>query len=106
MLAGIQSLSPVEACLIAVSGLIVVFIMLGILALLIMVISKGVGMIDASRKTEPAPKKAAAPKPAAPAAPAAPVQDQDELVAVLMAAIAAESDSSPDSFRITSIQSR
>lgn len=98
------------ALLVAASGLVVVFMMLGILAIIIMVISKVVNAISGKpaavpAKKSPAPAPAASPA-AAPAAPVQPAQDQDELVAVLMAAIAAESDSSPDSFRITNIQAR
>lgn len=97
-----------RAFMVAGCGLVIVFMMLAILALVIMLISKVVNAIDSGRKAAAAP--AAAPKkaapPAAPAAPAAPAQDQDELVAVLMAAIAEDSNTSPDAFRITNIQAR
>lgn len=91
------------ALMVALSGIVVVFLMLAVLFLLITVISKVVGGME-GKKADPAPAQKAAPA-AAPVA-AAPAQDEDELVAVLMAAIAAESDSSPDSFRITSVESR
>lgn len=102
----LEELGAGRAIMVAICGIVVVFIVLAALALIIMLISKGVNLIDsrAAAKAPAAPaQKAAAP---AAVAPAAPAQDQDELVAVLMAAIAAETDSSPDSFRITNIQSR
>ena len=81
-----------QALLIALCGLIVVFMMLGILALVIMVISKVVAAIDSKQKPAAAPAKKAAPVPAPKpaAAPAAPAQDEGELVAVMMAAVAEE----------------
>ena len=78
-----------EALLVAVCGLVVVFMMLAILALVIIVISKIVNSVEgkaAASASAAAPK--AAPKPAAPAAPAAPAVDEGELVAVMMAAVA------------------
>ena len=77
-----------QALLIALCGLIVVFMMLGILALVIMVISKVVTAIDSKQK--PA---------------AAPAQDEGELVAVMMAAVAEESGMPLGSFQITNIAS-
>jgi len=89
------------ALLVSVCGLIVVFMMLALLSLIIMLTSKLVNAVEGKAKTTaPVASKPAA----APTAPVQPAQDQDELVAVLMAAIASESDSSPDSFRITNIQ--
>jgi len=92
------------ALLVSVCGLIVVFMMLALLSLIIMLTSKLVNAVEGKAKTTaPVASKPAAAS-AAPTAPVQPAQDQDELVAVLMAAIASESDSSPDSFRITNIQ--
>ena len=85
-----------EALLVAVSGLLVVFVMLAMLMAVILVISKIVGAIEGKGKAPaaPAPKSAApAAKPAA--APAAPAVDEGELVAVMMAAVAEESGMSP-----------
>ena len=90
-----------RALLVALSGLVVVFMMLAILAIVIMVISKLVNSLDASGKATQVP----APAKAAPAPAAAPVAaaDDGELVAVMMAAVAEESGMSPDSFRITNV---
>ena len=93
-----------EALLVAVSGLLIVFVMLAMLMAVILVISKIVAAIEGKGKAPaaPAPKSAApAAKPAA--APAAPAVDEGELVAVMMAAIAEESGMAPNSFRITNI---
>ena len=79
-----------EALLVAVSGLVVVFVMLAMLMVVILVVSKVVAAIEGNKKPAAVPAKApAAPKPAA--APAAPAQDEGELVAVMMAAVAEES---------------
>ena len=78
-----------EALLVAVSGLLIVFVMLAMLMAVILVISKIVAAIEGKGKAPaaPAPKSAApAAKPAA--APAAPAVDEGELVAVMMAAVA------------------
>ena len=94
-----------EALLTAVCGLLVVFMMLAMLMVVIYVISWVVRQIDSKRKPAAAPAKAA-PKPAAPkpaAAPAAPAQDESELVAVMMAAVAEESGMPMGSFQITNI---
>ena len=92
------SLSVGDALMVAVCGLLVVFMMLAILAVVIMVISKVVGSMEGKGKAAPAPAKkaAAAPKPAA--APAAPAVDEGELVAVMMAAVAEESGMPMGSF--------
>lgn len=90
--------------MVALSGLAMVFLVLGCLALLIVINAKVVDAIQGSKTPTAAPAPKAAP--AAAAAPAAPVQDEEELVAVLMAAIAAETESDPGSFRITNIQAR
>ena len=97
------SLSVGDALMVAVCGLLVVFMMLAILAVVIMVISKVVGSMEGKGKAAPAPAKkaAAAPKPAA--APAAPAVDEGELVAVMMAAVAEESGMPMGSFQITNI---
>ena len=100
-----EPLTIPEALLTAVCGLLVVFMMLAILMVVIIVISKVVASIDAKKKpvAAPAKKAAPAPKPAAPAAPAAPAQDEGELVAVMMAAVAEESGMPMGSFQITNI---
>ena len=88
------------ALMIAVCGLVVVFLVLAVLALMIMIISKVVGFIEKNLKPAAAP----APKAAAPAA-AAPqkVEDDAELIAVITAAVAAELGTTPDQTRLTSI---
>ena len=90
-----EPLSVPEALMVAVCGLLVVFLMLAILMLVIMVISKIVNAIE-GKSAAPAPQKKAAP-------PAAPAVDEGELVAVMMAAVAEESGMAPNSFRITNI---
>ena len=97
-----EPLSVPEALMVAVCGLLVVFLMLAILMLVIMVISKIVNAIE-GKSAAPAPQKKAAPAPAPAAAPAAPAVDEGELVAVMMAAVAEESGMAPNSFRITNI---
>ena len=100
-----EPLTIPEALLTAVCGLLVVFMMLAMLMVVIYVISWVVQQIDSKRKPAAAPAKAA-PKPAAPkpaAAPAAPAQDESELVAVMMAAVAEESGMPMGSFQITNI---
>lgn len=92
-----------QALMVALSGLAMVFLVLGCLALLIMLNAKVAQFFQDKQKPAAAPAPKAAP---APAAPAAPVQDEEELVAVLMAAIAAETECDPGSFRITSVQAR
>ena len=78
-----------EALMVAVCGMVVVFMMLAILALVIIVISKIVGSVEGKAAAAvPAPKKAA-PAPAPAPKPAAPAVDEGELVAVMMAAVAA-----------------
>ena len=93
-----------EALLVAVCGMVVVFMMLAILALVIIIISKIVNSVESKAVHAAAPAKSAAPAPAPkPAAPAAPAVDEGELVAVMMAAVAEESGMNPNSFRITNI---
>ena len=98
-----SAMAPTEAIMVAVCGLVVVFLMLAILALVIRINSKLVSLLEGKKETAaPAPVA----KPAAPAAapaPAAPAVDEGELVAVMMAAIAEESGMSPNSFRITNV---
>ena len=87
------------ALMVAASGLVVVFLMLAILALVIMVISKVVSSIEGKK-----PAAAPAPKKAAPAAaPAAPKQDEGELVSVMMAAVAEQTGMPMGSFQITNV---
>ena len=98
-----SAMAPTQAIMVAVCGLVVVFLMLAILALVIRINSKLVSLLE-GRKEEPAPAPVTKHAPAAPApAPAAPAVDEGELVAVMMAAIAEESGMSPNSFRITNI---
>ena len=99
-----EPLTVPEALLTAVCGLLVVFVMLAMLMVVIYVISWVVQKIDGARKPAAAPVKKAAPAPAPkPAAPAAPAQDEGELVAVMMAAVAEESGMPMGSFQITNI---
>ena len=101
-----EPLTVPEALLTAVCGLLVVFVMLAMLMVVIYVISWVVQKIDGARKPAAAPVKKAAPAPAPkPAAPAAPAQDEGELVAVMMAAVAEESGMPMGSFQITNIAS-
>lgn len=103
MLSGSEPLGVTQALLVALSGFVTVFLMLGTLAILIIVVSKIVAAMEAKKKPAAvATKNTTAPV----AAPVQPVQDEDELVAVLVAAIAEETNSAPNSFRITNIQSR
>ena len=100
-----DAMSPTQAILVAVCGLVVVFLMLAILAFVIMINSKLVNLLESKKEnTDAAPAaKAAAPAQAPAPAPAAPAVDEGELVAVMMAAIAEESGMSPNSFRITNV---
>ena len=102
-----ESLTIPEALLTAVCGLLVVFVMLAMLMVVIYVISWVVQKIEAQRKPAAAPAKKSAPAPAPKpaAAPAAPAQDEGELVAVMMAAVAEESGMPMGSFQITNIAS-
>ena len=86
------------ALMIAVCGMVVVFLVLAVLALMIMVISKAVGFIEGKK-----PAAAPAPKAAPAAAPAPKQEDDEELIAVITAAIAAEMGTTPDQTRLTSI---
>ena len=79
-----SAMAPTEAIMVAVCGLVVVFLMLAILALVIRINSKLVSLLE-GRKEEPAPAPVAKHAPAAPApAPAAPAVDEGELVAVMI----------------------
>lgn len=97
MYAGITELGTMEALMIAFSGLTIVFLVLGCLAVLIQINAKIIGSIEANKKPEPAPVAKAV-------APVANPQEDEELVAVLVAAIAAETESNPSDFTITSIK--
>ena len=93
-----------QAVMVAVCGMVIVFIMLVILALVIWVVSKMVnGANSSSGSAASAEKPATATKPAS--VPATPAQDPDELVAVLMAAIAEESGMPVNSFQISNVSS-
>ena len=99
-----EPLSITEALLVAVCGLVVVFMMLAMLMVVIYVISWVVQQIDSKRKPTPVPAKKTAPAPAPKPAPAAaPAQDETELVAVIMAAVAEESGMPVGSFQITNV---
>ncbi|MGE4547929.1 MAG: OadG family protein [Intestinibacillus sp.] len=93
---GITSLTAPEALLIALSGFVVVFIMLGVLSLMIVAISKIVGSLSGNKApvaaAAPAPV-AAAPRPAAPA----PVQltGVDDLTAACIMAIVSDETGIP-----------
>lgn len=67
---GITELTLVEALLIALSGIVVVFIMLAVLCLIIPVISKIVGGLTPKKAAAPAPAPAPKAAPAPAAAPA------------------------------------
>ena len=98
-----EELTIPEALLVAVCGMVVVFLMLVVLALVIIVISKLVNTVGGKTEApKAAPKAAPAPAPA-PKAPAAPAVDDNELVAVTMAAVAEESGMAPGSFQITNM---
>ena len=88
-----------DAIMVAVCGMVVVFIVLVAIAVMMAYISKVVSAIE--RKLP-----AAAPEvKAAPAAAAAPKKEEDdeELIAVITAAVAAEMGTTPDQTRLTSI---
>ena len=87
-----------SALLIAVCGLVVVFFVLAVLALMISAISKVVGIVE--RKL---PAKAAAPAAKPAAAPAPKQEDDEEIIAVITAAVAAEMGTTPDQTRLTSV---
>ena len=100
-----KPLSVPEALMVAVCGMLVVFMMLAILALVIMVISKVVSTIEGAKKPAAPAKDVSkpAPAPTSTPAPVAPAVDEGELVAVMMSAIAEESGMNPNSFRITNV---
>lgn len=96
MLSDLEVLSGSQALMVALSGLAMVFLVLGCLALLIQINAKVITAIEAN-KPAPAPT----PVKAAPVAQAP--QEDEELIAVLMAAIAEETQCDPGSFQITSV---
>lgn len=96
MYAGVTELSTMESLMIALSGLAMVFLVLGCLCVLIQINAKVIGSIEAKKKPEPTVAVNTAPAPVSP-------QEDEELVAVLVAAIAAETESNPGDFTITSI---
>ena len=87
------------ALMIAVCGMVVVFLVLAVLALMIMIISKVVGFIEKHLKPAAAP----APKVAGSSAAPKKVEDDEELIAVITAAVCAELGTTPDQTRLTSI---
>ena len=84
------------ALMVAVCGLVVVFIVLAVLALMINIISKVVCLFEGKKPAAAAPK-------AAPTAAPQKVEDDAELIAVITAAVAAEMGTTPDQTRLTSI---
>lgn len=94
-----EPLSVVDALKVAVCGILVVFLVLAVLALLIVVISKVVAKIEGKG---PVATSAVKPAEVAPAAPKA-EEDDEELVAVITAAVAAAMGTTPDTTRLTSI---
>ena len=89
-----------DALMVAVCGMVVVFIVLAALALMIMLISKVVGSF-AGVKSAAAPVSGTAP--AAAPAPAPKQEDDEEIIAVITAAVAAAMGTTPDPTRLTSI---
>lgn len=94
---GITSLSMPEAALIALSGFVVVFIMLALLSVIIVLISKVVGSVAGNKAAAPL---AATPAPASvPPRPAAPAPVQltgvDDLTAACIMAIVSDETGIP-----------
>ena len=82
------------ALMIAACGLVVVFVVLAVLALMIKIISKVVGLFSGKKAEEVTVPAPAAPKKE---------EDDEELIAVITAAIAAELGTTPDTTRLTRI---
>ena len=83
-------LSPLEAGMVALSGFVIVFLMLAMLWAVILVVSRVVGGLEKNGAPAPAPRPAPAPAPAAPAAPVAPqivLEGIDETQAACVMAI-------------------
>ncbi len=99
MFAGVTELSAMEALMIALSGLAIVFLVLGCLAILIQVNAKIITNMEANKKPAPVAEVKTAPTASNP-------QEDEELVAVLVAAIAAETELNPSEFTITSIEEK
>lgn len=78
-----------QAFLVAVCGIVVVFLMLLILALLILAVSRAVMILD---RPSPAPEQTTASP-----------EDDAELAAVIMAVIAAETDQDPAALRLHTV---
>lgn len=93
MYAGVTELSPMESIMIAVSGLVLIFLVMACLCVLIIVNAKIIASIEAKKPVAPVAPPKAAPNP----------QEDEELVAVLMAAIAEETQCDIGSFQITSV---
>ena len=87
-----------DALMVAVCGMVVVFIVLIAISLMIAVISKVVGFIEGKK-----PAAAPAPKAASAAAPTPKQEDDEEVIAVITAAVAAEMGTTPDQTRLTSV---
>ena len=96
------ALNSTEGIIVALCGVAAVFLLVA-LVMLARIDAKLAALLESKAQPAPAARPAAAPAAAPVAAPAAPAQDQGELVAVLMAAIAEESGMSPNSFRITNV---
>ncbi|MFI3253184.1 MAG: OadG family protein [Eubacteriales bacterium] len=99
MFAGVTELSAMESMMIALSGLVIVFLVLGCLAILIQINAKVITTLEANKKPAPVAEVKTAPAASNP-------QEDEELVAVLVAAIAAEMEANPEDFTITSIEEK
>ena len=87
-----------DAIMVAVCGMVVVFIVLIAIAVMMAYISKVVSAIE-RKLPAAAPEVKAAPVAAAPKK----EEDDEELIAVITAAVAAEMGTTPDQTRLTSI---
>ena len=87
-----------DAIMVAVCGMVVVFIVLLAIAVMMIYISKVVSAIERKLPAAVAPEVKAAPV-------AAPKKEEDdeELIAVITAAVCAEMGTTPDTTRLTSI---
>lgn len=96
-----------ESLLVALSGIVIVFIMLAALSLLIVGLSRIVGSLAGNKPASAAP--APAPRPAPVAAPAAPAPVQlsgvsDLIAACIMAIVSDELGTTPDQLVFRSIK--
>ncbi|WP_283673024.1 OadG family transporter subunit [Butyricicoccus sp. Marseille-Q5471] len=98
-----------ESLLVALSGIVIVFIMLAALSLLIVGLSRIVGSLAGNKPAAAAPAPAPAPRPAPAAAPAAPAPVQlsgvsDLTAACIMAIVSDELGTTPDQLVFRSIK--